>query len=132
MSAVLSILDKNKFYLKNTDVVEQLASIDTIVFDKTGTVSIAENLNIIFKGNLDDEILAFREKVKYLRKGNGHIRIANVVLLDSDGEKISEIEFGQYFTIRIFFQVFENLTEAIIAFYIKDKNQIEIVDLRGL
>ena len=56
MSAVLSILDKNKFYLKNTDVVEQLASIDTIVFDKTGTVSIAENLNIIFKGNLDDEI----------------------------------------------------------------------------
>ena len=56
MSAVLSILDKNKFYLKNTDVVEQLASIDTIVFDKTGTVSIAENLNIIFKGNLEDEI----------------------------------------------------------------------------
>ena len=56
MSAVLSILDKNKFYLKNTDVVEQLASIDTIVFDKTGTVSIAENLNIIFKGHLEDEI----------------------------------------------------------------------------
>lgn len=55
MSAALSILDKNKFYLKNTDVVEQLAAIDTIVFDKTGTVSIAENSGINFIGNLKDE-----------------------------------------------------------------------------
>ncbi|QEK51256.1 HAD-IC family P-type ATPase [Pedobacter aquae] len=53
MSAALSILDKNKFYLKNTDVVEQLAAIDTIVFDKTGTVSIAENQGVIFKGQLN-------------------------------------------------------------------------------
>lgn len=40
MSAVLSIFDKNFFYLKNTAVVEQLAHIDTIVLDKTGTITI--------------------------------------------------------------------------------------------
>jgi len=78
-------------------------------------------------GTSDDEILAFREKVGYLRKGNGHLRIDNVILFDSEEKKVSEIEFGQHFTIRIFFQVFKNLTEAIIAFYIKDKNQVEIV-----
>ncbi|HEY9000782.1 MAG TPA: heavy metal translocating P-type ATPase metal-binding domain-containing protein [Mucilaginibacter sp.] len=40
MSAALSIFDKNFFYLKNTAVVEQLARIDTIVLDKTGTITI--------------------------------------------------------------------------------------------
>jgi Cu+-exporting ATPase len=40
MSAALSIFDKNFFYLKNTAVVEQLAHIDTIVLDKTGTITI--------------------------------------------------------------------------------------------
>jgi len=41
MSAALSIFDKNFFYLKNTTVVEQLAHIDTIVLDKTGTITIS-------------------------------------------------------------------------------------------
>ena len=86
-----------------------------------------ESNKLISIGTSDDEILAFREKVEYLRKGNGHLRITNVVLFDSEEKKVSEIEFGQHFTIRIFFQVFKNLTEAIIAFYIKDKNQVEIV-----
>jgi len=39
MSAALSIFDKNLFYLKNTAVVEQLARIDTIALDKTGTIT---------------------------------------------------------------------------------------------
>jgi Cu+-exporting ATPase len=39
LAAVLSIFDRNKFYLKNTAVIEQLAKINTIVFDKTGTIT---------------------------------------------------------------------------------------------
>lgn len=39
MAAALSIYDRNLFYLKNTAVVEQLAKIDTIVLDKTGTIT---------------------------------------------------------------------------------------------
>ncbi|GAA4445231.1 heavy metal translocating P-type ATPase metal-binding domain-containing protein [Pontibacter saemangeumensis] len=35
----LRIFGKNKFYLKNTAVVETLAKIDTVVFDKTGTLT---------------------------------------------------------------------------------------------
>ncbi|MFC5283919.1 heavy metal translocating P-type ATPase [Pedobacter alpinus] len=53
MSAALSIFDKNKFYLKNTDVVEHLAAIDTIVFDKTGTVTLAQDNSVEFIGQMD-------------------------------------------------------------------------------
>ncbi|WP_161887987.1 heavy metal translocating P-type ATPase [Pontibacter russatus] len=35
----LRVFGKNKFYLKNTAVVETLAKIDTVVFDKTGTLT---------------------------------------------------------------------------------------------
>jgi Cu+-exporting ATPase len=52
MSAALSIFDKNLFYLKNTAVVEQLAKIDTIVFDKTGTITTATDNKIVLTGSL--------------------------------------------------------------------------------
>lgn len=52
MSAALSIFDKNKFYLKNTDVVEQMASINHLVFDKTGTLTLVDEKDIIFEGTL--------------------------------------------------------------------------------
>jgi Cu+-exporting ATPase len=55
LSAVLSIFDRNKFYLKNTSVVEQLARINTLVFDKTGTITAPEGFRISFEGNLSYE-----------------------------------------------------------------------------
>ena len=55
LSAVLGIFDRNLFYLKNTDVVEQLARINTLVFDKTGTISSPEAVDISFSGKLGAE-----------------------------------------------------------------------------
>jgi len=78
-------------------------------------------------GTSEQEIVNFREKVQYFRNGNGYIKVTNVVLFDNSDKGISDIEFGQYFTVRIFCQVFVELSEAIVAFYIKDKSQIEVV-----
>jgi len=36
---LLRILGRNKFYLKNAGVIDKLAKIDTILFDKTGTIT---------------------------------------------------------------------------------------------
>jgi len=52
MSAALGIFDKNFFYLKNAAVVEQIAAVDTIVFDKTGTISIAGGSSVALVGDL--------------------------------------------------------------------------------
>ena len=54
MSAALSIFDKNLFYLKNTAVVEQMAGIDTIIFDKTGTITNGDHHHIKLEAVLTD------------------------------------------------------------------------------
>lgn len=43
---MLRIFGKNKFYLKNARIIEALASVDSIVFDKTGTIT-QPNLSVI-------------------------------------------------------------------------------------
>jgi len=55
LSAILSVFDKQGFYIKNTDAVEELAKCDTIIFDKTGTLTISDNAEISFKGSLTYE-----------------------------------------------------------------------------
>ncbi|HYK77250.1 MAG TPA: heavy metal translocating P-type ATPase metal-binding domain-containing protein [Daejeonella sp.] len=69
LAAAISIFDKNKFYLKNTTVVEQLARINTLVFDKTGTITAPEASRFSFEGTLSPE-----EKilVNSLARNSGH------------------------------------------------------------
>lgn len=48
---VLRIMGKRKLYLKNATVIEQLAKVDTLVFDKTGTITTNEKTSITYEGN---------------------------------------------------------------------------------
>jgi Cu+-exporting ATPase len=55
LSAALSIFDKHHFFLKNTQAIEQMADIDTLVFDKTGTLSSPKAANTRWMGALDQD-----------------------------------------------------------------------------
>lgn len=46
----MRLLGKNKFYIKSNDVIEQIARIDTIVFDKTGTITQSSESGLQYKG----------------------------------------------------------------------------------
>jgi P-type Cu+ transporter len=47
---MIRILNKYKLYVKNASVIEQMADIDTIVFDKTGTITEQGKSEISFQG----------------------------------------------------------------------------------
>jgi Cu+-exporting ATPase len=55
LASILSIFDKNRFYLRNTAVIEELARIDTFVFDKTGTITGPEASKVKYSGMLTEE-----------------------------------------------------------------------------
>ncbi len=48
---LLRIFGKLKFYAKNASVIEQLAAIDTIIFDKTGTITANKETSIAYEGS---------------------------------------------------------------------------------
>lgn len=53
--SLLRVYSKHELYLKNADVVERMASIDTVVFDKTGTVTYTKEPHVEFEGELSEE-----------------------------------------------------------------------------
>ncbi len=53
---MLRIFGNKKFYLKDTRVIEQLASLDAAIFDKTGTLTSGSHNTVIYEGEiLSDE-----------------------------------------------------------------------------
>lgn len=56
---VLRIFSKNKFYLKNSLVIEQLSKLNHLIFDKTGTITQGDHKDLRFEGTtLDEEKLS--------------------------------------------------------------------------
>lgn len=67
---VLRIMGRQKLYLKNATVIEQMAKIDTIVFDKTGTITTNKKSAIVYEGEAltDAEAAA----LKNVLRGSNH------------------------------------------------------------
>ncbi|MGB0882673.1 MAG: heavy metal translocating P-type ATPase [Vicingaceae bacterium] len=71
---VLRVLGRNKFYLKNAAVIEELSKISAIVFDKTGTITQSSDSYISYHGNdftaenLDGLYALFRQSSHPLSK----------------------------------------------------------------
>lgn len=102
LSAALSIFDKNKLYIKNTEAIEQMAAVDTIIFDKTGTISSPNVSSMFFEGELNqlDKNLIFsvcrnsnhplsREIIKWIGQ-------ADILPLDHYNEVVGKGQSANY------------------------------------
>ena len=70
MGHIMRILGRNKMYVKDAHTIEKMAKIDTLVFDKTGTITYNKKANISFEGQ---EIAEFDLKnIKSLLKNSNH------------------------------------------------------------
>tara|TARA_R110002111_G_scaffold73676_2_gene117597 strand:+ start:2524 stop:4899 length:2376 start_codon:yes stop_codon:yes gene_type:complete len=94
---LLRIFGKLKFYIKNANVIEQLAQIDTVIFDKTGTITSNKNNNAEYDG----ELLSKQESLvlKNSLRGSNHplsrtlytiLEENNIVTLDTFEEHIGK------------------------------------------
>jgi len=66
----MRIFGRNRFYLKNSSVVEMLAKINSIVFDKTGTITESGKSDIIYSGKILNQ--TEQDFIKSLVKGSTH------------------------------------------------------------
>ena len=82
----LRILGDNKFYLKNTDVIEQISKITNIVFDKTGTLTISGKSAVSFIGKELNS--AERSAVKSLCRDSNH-PLSRIIYNAIDAELIT-------------------------------------------
>jgi P-type Cu+ transporter len=51
---MLRVFGRNQLYLKNADVIERMAAVNAVVFDKTGTVTHGRDPNVQFNGELSE------------------------------------------------------------------------------
>ena len=66
---MMRVFGRHQFYLKNADVIERVAAVDAIVFDKTGTVTHGDKPDIQFIGRLSNEELG---AIKLLTSSSTH------------------------------------------------------------
>jgi Cu+-exporting ATPase len=94
---LLRIFGKLKFYVKNASTLEQLAQINTVIFDKTGTITSNKSSNAEYVGDLlsDSENMVLKNSLR----GSNHplsrtlydiLKENNIVTLDTFEEYVGK------------------------------------------
>ncbi|MFC6267201.1 heavy metal translocating P-type ATPase [Frigoriflavimonas asaccharolytica] len=132
---IMRIMGRNKFYVKDTLTIEKLSKIETLVFDKTGTITENKKSNIKYIGT---EIYEFDlQNIKTLLKNSNHplsktlydfVDIADGYFpienfVETAGKGYSGVVRGKNYTIGSAKFLGEEASNLETAVYIKKENE---------
>ncbi|MBJ7881158.1 heavy metal translocating P-type ATPase [Gelidibacter salicanalis] len=91
---MLRIFGKHKFYLKNATVIEQMAAINTVIFDKTGTITSNKQSTATYEG---DSLSSSEELLlKNTLRGSNHPLSRTLYALLEENDIITLDEFEEH------------------------------------
>ncbi len=118
----MRIMGRNKLYVKNTSVVEKMSTIDSIVFDKTGTITQTGASNITFNGEV---LSAYEQKlVKSLVRNSTHPLSGRIYEAINENEMFDVISFKEAVSKGIEGMIDGKLVRLGAALYAADKNNV--------
>lgn len=91
---LLRLFGKKKFYLKNANVIEQLSTINTIIFDKTGTITSNDKSTVNYEGitlSAEEEAL-----LKNTLRGSNHPLSRTLYDILDDNDIVTLDSFQEY------------------------------------
>ena len=118
---VLRIMGNRKFYLKNALVVEQLAQVDTLVFDKTGTITTNKKTAIVYEG----ETLTSNELqlLKNTLRGSNHPLSRRLYDFLPEFERMNVEEFEEVIGKGIFATIDSHKIKLGSSSFVKNLNE---------
>jgi ABC-type polysaccharide/polyol phosphate transport system ATPase subunit len=78
------------------------------------------------------ELSAFSERVSLFRKGDGPVKVLSVQLCTAQGLPTTEISYAQQLSIVVYYYSPCALPELVLAMYIKDRNQVEVLGTNNI
>ncbi|MFZ2906143.1 MAG: heavy metal translocating P-type ATPase metal-binding domain-containing protein [Cyclobacteriaceae bacterium] len=122
--SMLRVFGKNQLYLKNADVIERMAVVNAVVFDKTGTVTHGKLPEVSWTGEIDEEGQA---AVKLLTGSSAHplsVLIHNTLKQAAATEVVGFKEIpGRGIEGTVFGKVFKIGSAAFVGFNEKIDDQ---------
>lgn len=86
--SMLRVFGRHKLYLKNAAVIERMATIDAVVFDKTGTVTHERMPNVQFTGTLSEKEYGW---IKILTSYSTH-PLSNLITISISGQTSATVK----------------------------------------
>ncbi|MCB0409101.1 MAG: heavy metal translocating P-type ATPase metal-binding domain-containing protein [Flavobacteriales bacterium] len=117
---VLRILGRNKFYLKNASVIELLAKINHVIFDKTGTITQTSSSKVHYEGA---EITEDQKNDLYAIFRQSSHPLSKIILSFLNAENLNEIEaFEEHLGKGITAKIQENFYQVGSASFLELEN----------
>ncbi|MCC5660048.1 ABC transporter ATP-binding protein [Nostoc sp. XA010] len=111
-----------KYFSMKVESEQVILKQDKLKNDLIDSELLVESDKHSFINNLD-----FLKRAAFQRIQNGKASFINVQIINDEGEKISNLDYGQNLILRMHIEIYEDIEELVFGYHIRDKNGADIV-----